>query len=259
MLDLPELWRYRELLFFFVWRDVKVRYKQTTLGITWAVLQPLFATLIFALVFGRVARLPSDGIPYPLFAFAGLLPWTLFSSAVTNGGMSLLGSAHLVTKVYFPRILIPIAAVATCLVDFGIASLMLLPLMAFFRSVPAPKALIWVPVVVAVEVLLAFGLAVWLSALVARFRDLRHILPFVVQIWMFATPIVYPLSMFPERWRWLMALNPMSGVVEVFRASIFGRPVDPAPLLWSACLGLGLLLTGSVYFRRTERMVADVL
>ena len=259
MLDLAELWRYRELLYFFVWRDVKVRYKQTALGVTWALLQPLFAMVIFAFVFGRVARLPSDGIPYPLFAYAALLPWTLFSSAVTNGGQSLLGSAHLVTKVYFPRILIPVSAVATCLVDFALASLMLIPLMAIFRTRVSEGALFWIPVAVAVEVVLALGLAVWLSALVARFRDLRHVLPFAVQIWMFATPIVYPLSMFPDRLRWLPALNPMAGVVEAFRGSIFGRPVEAVPLLWSVFLGLVLLLTGSVYFRRTERMVADVL
>jgi lipopolysaccharide transport system permease protein len=258
-IDLREVWRYRELLYFFIWRDVKVRYKQTALGIVWAVLQPLFAMLIFAFVFGRIARLPSDGIPYALFAYAGLLPWTFFSTGVSAGAQSLVGSANLISKVYFPRILVPVAAVGTGLVDFAFATLMLGPLLLIFRTTPDAAALLWIPLVVLVELLLAFGLSIWLSALVARFRDLRHVIPFAVQIWLFATPIVYPLSMVPERWRWVIELNPMAGVVEAFRRSIFGRPVDPAPLLWAALLAIGLILTGSVYFRRTERMVADVL
>lgn len=257
--DLREVWRYRELLFFFVWRDVKVRYKQTSLGILWAVIQPLFAMLVFAFVFGRVARLPSDGIPYPLFAYAGLLPWTFFSNAVTTSALSLVSSSNLVSKIYFPRILIPLAAVMTGVVDFVLAALMLVPLLFLYRTVPAAEALLWMPVAAAVALLLAFGLGVWLSALVAKYRDLRHAIPFLVQLWMFATPIVYPLSMMPQRWRWILALNPMTGVVEAFRRSLFGRPVDAAPLLWSALLAVALIFTGSVYFRRTERMVADVL
>lgn len=257
--DLREVWRYRELLYFFVWRDVKVRYKQTTLGILWAVLQPLFAMVIFAFVFGRVARLPSDGIPYALFAYAGLLPWTFFASGVTNGSQSLIGSSNLITKVYFPRVLIPIAAVATGVIDFVLAMLMLGPLFVLYRWTPSAAALMWIPVVTVVVLLLAFGFSIWLSALVARFRDLRHVIPFAVQIWLFATPIVYPLSMIPERWRWIFALNPMSGIVEAFRGSLFGRPVDALPLLWSALLAFLLILSGSIYFRRTERMVADVL
>jgi homopolymeric O-antigen transport system permease protein len=258
-IDLQEAWRYRELLFFFVWRDVKVRYKQTFLGILWAVLQPLFSMLIFAFVFGRVARLPSDGIPYALFAYAGLLPWTFFTNAVTSGALSLVSSANLVSKIYFPRILIPIAAVATGIVDFAIAALMLIPLLFVYRTVPSPMALGWIPAAVLVALMLGFGLSVWLSALVARYRDLRHAVPFATQLWMFATPIVYPLSMMPARWRWVIALNPMTGVVEAFRRSLFGRPVDAGPLLWALLLALALIVTGSIYFRRTERMVADVL
>jgi len=258
-IDLREVWRYRELLYFFIWRDVKVRYKQTSLGILWAVLQPLFAMLIFAFVFGRIARLPSDGTPYALFAYAGLLPWGFFANGVNMGGQSLIGSANLITKVYFPRVLVPIAAVATGLVDFGLATLMLAPLLAMYRVVPDAGAFLWIPIIVIVELLLAFGIAIWLSALVARFRDLRHVIPFMVQIWLFATPIVYPLSMVPERWRWLVQLNPMAGVVEAFRRSIFGRPVDATPLFWAALLAIALIGTGSIYFRRTERMVADVL
>jgi len=259
MVDLRELWRYRELLYFFVWRDVKVRYKQTVLGILWAVLQPLFAMLIFGFVFGRVARLPSDGIPYALFAYAGLLPWTFFSSGLTNGSQSLIGSANLVTKVYFPRVLIPIAAVATGVIDFVLALLMLGPLFVVYRRTPSAAALLWIPIVTLVVLLLAFGLSIWLSALVARYRDLRHVIPFLVQIWLFATPIVYPLSMVPERWRWVVSLNPMAGPVEAFRRSLFGLPVQPASLLWATLLAAALIVTGSVYFRHTERMVADVL
>lgn len=259
MVDLREIWRYRELLYFFVWRDVKVRYKQTVLGVLWAVLQPLFAMLIFAFVFGRVARLPSDGIPYALFAYAGLLPWNLFAGGVTNGGQSLIGSANLITKVYFPRVIIPIAAVGTGVIDYFLAMLMLGPLFVLYRVVPDAAALLWIPIVTVVVLLLSFGMAIWLSALVARYRDLRHVIPFLVQIWLFATPIVYPLSMVPERWRWVVSLNPMAGPVETFRRSLFGLPVEPLSLLWPALLAIALIVSGSVYFRHTERMVADVL
>jgi len=258
-IDLGEAWRYRELLYFFVWRDVKVRYKQTFLGVIWAVLQPLFAMLIFAFFFGRVVRVPSDGIPYALFAYAGLLPWTFFSNATTSGAQSLVGSASLVTKVYFPRILIPVAAVLTGLVDFALAALMLGPLLIVHRTAPAAGALLWIPVTIGIELLLAFGFSIWLSALVARYRDLRHVVPFAVQIWLFATPIIYPLSMVPARWRPFVALNPMVGVVEAFRRSLFGRPVETEPLLWATLFALLLVVSGSIYFRRVERMVADVL
>jgi lipopolysaccharide transport system permease protein len=257
--DMRELWHYRELLFFFVWRDVKVRYKQTTLGMAWAIIQPLMGALVFAFFFGRVAHLPSDGIPYPLFAYAGLLPWTFFANAVTAGSGSLIGSAHLITKVYFPRLFVPLSSVATVLVDFFFALLMLGPLLMWKRIVPSPSALLWIPIVLAVTLLFAMGLSIWLSALVARFRDLRHIIPFVVQLWMFATPIIYPLSFVPEKWRPLVAANPMAGVVETFRGAIFGRPILVDGLLWTAAAGVVLIVTGSIYFRRLERMVADVI
>jgi lipopolysaccharide transport system permease protein len=257
--DLREVWQYRELLFFFVWRDVKVRYKQTVLGITWAVIQPLFAMVIFAFFFGRIAKLPSDGLPYPLFAYAGLLPWTLFANAVTNGSNSLISSSNLVTKVYFPRILVPIAAVTTGLVDFALALLMLVPLMLFMHFRPSPAALIVIPVSTALAFLTAAALATWLSALVVRFRDLRHVVPFLVQLWMFATPIIYPLSMVPAKWRWLVNLNPMAPIVEAFRGSLSGRPVDVRGLEWAAVLGVLLIISGSVYFRRLERLFADTI
>jgi len=257
--DLREVWRYRELLYFFVWRDVKVRYKQTVLGVAWAVIQPLFAMIIFAFFFGRVAKLPSDGIPYPLFCYAGLLPWTFFANALANGSQSLLGSSNLVTKVYFPRILVPAAAVATGLVDFAFALLMLVPLMWWKSTAPAAGAFAMVPLLILITFLLAFGLSTWLSALIVRYRDVRHVVPFVIQIWMFATPIIYPLSFIPSKWRWAVSLNPMAAVVEAFRASIFGRPVDSAGLLYAAVVALILIASGSIYFRRLERLFADVM
>ena len=257
--DVAEIWRYRELLYFFVWRDVKVRYKQTTLGVAWAVIQPLFAMLILAAIFGRIAQLPSDGVPYAAFAYAGLLPWTFFANAFNAGSMSLYGNAQLVTKVYFPRILIPLSAVSTALVDFALASLMLFPLLAIEHVAPSPEAIAGIPIAVAVCLLVTFGLSIWTSALVIRYLDLRHVIPFVVQIWLFATPVIYPLSMVPARWRWALALNPMTSVVEAFRASIFGRPIDIASLAYAAVVGIILIAAGSVYFRRMERSFADII
>jgi lipopolysaccharide transport system permease protein len=259
MLDLREIWHYHDLLYFFVWRDVKVRYKQTVLGVTWAVIQPLFAMIIFAFFFGRIARLPSDGVPYPLFTYAGLLPWTFFANALTNGSQSVLSNSNLVTKVYFPRILVPISAVATTFVDFGFALLMLAPLLLWFERMPSGRALIGIPLSMIVAYLLVLGLTTWLSALVVRYRDLRHVIPFVAQIWMFATPIVYPLSMVPAQWRRAVQINPMVSVVETFRSSIFGTPMPLAGLAWSALLAIALILSGSIYFRRLERSFVDVM
>ncbi len=257
--DLRELWRYRELLYFFVWRDVKVRYKHTFLGVAWAVIQPLLATIIFAFFFGGIARMPSDGMPYSIFVYAGLLPWTFLANAVTSGSVSLIGSSHLVTKIYFPRLFVPFASVATAFFDSLVATLMLVPLMFWQRVVPSPWSLFWIPVALLATLLLATGLSIWTSALVARFRDLRHVVPFVVQLWMFATPIVYPLSFVPVKWRTVVTLNPMAGVVETFRSGLAGRMVVAQGVLWAAIAGTALIFTGSVYFRRLERMVADLL
>jgi len=258
-IDLREVWRYRELLYFFVWRDVKVRYKQTVLGISWAVIQPLFAMIVFAFFFGRVAKLPSDGIPYPLFVYAGLLPWTFFANAVTNGGQSMVGNAHLITKVYFPRILVPISSVATGVVDFFFALLMLVPLMIWQHRVPSPEAIIGIPLTFGIAYLLSFGISAWLSALVVRFRDIRHVVPFAVQIWMFATPIVYPLSLVPAKWRSLVALNPMVPIVDGFRGSLFGSPLNTSGLIYATVMAVVLIATGSMYFRSIERVFADVM
>ncbi|HEX3580967.1 MAG TPA: ABC transporter permease, partial [Thermoanaerobaculia bacterium] len=223
------------------------------------VIQPLFAMIIFAFFFGRVAKLPSDGMPYPLFTYAGLLPWTFFSNAVTNGSQSLMGSANLVTKVYFPRILIPVASVATGFVDFALAFLMLGPLMWWNHTAPASGSLLMIPVTIAIAFLLGLGLSLWLSALIVRYRDVRHIVPFVVQIWMFATPIVYPLSFVPEKWRALVSLNPMVPIVEAFRRSLVGRSVEPAGLAYALVAAMILIASGSMYFRRLERLFADVM
>lgn len=258
-IDLAEVWRYRELLYFFVWRDVKVRYKQTSLGILWALLQPLTAMIIFAFIFGRVVRVQSDGIPYPLFSYVGLLPWTFFSGAFLAGSQSLLTNTHLITKVYFPRILVPVSSVAAVLFDFLIQLVLVIPLMLWYKRVPSPGALFWAPLTIVVALLLALGFSIWVSALIVRYRDLRHAISFLVQIWMFATPIVYPMSMVPEKWRPLIALNPMAGVVEAFRRSVFGQPVPVMPLLWAAAVAVVMIVTGSIYFRRIERMVADVV
>lgn len=258
-IDLREVWRYRELLYFFAWRDVKVRYKQTALGISWAVIQPLFAMFIFAFFFGRVAKLPSEGVPYPLFAYAGLLPWTFFANALNAGSASVINNANLIAKVYFPRILVPLSAVVTGLVDFLFALLMLVPLSLWFGRLPSLMALVAIPASMFACILVALGLSVWTSALVVRYRDLRHIIPFVVQIWMFATPIIYPLSMVPSRYRWAVILNPLAPIVEAFRAGVFGGRIDVVALSLAAAAGIALIVTGSIYFRHLERIFADVI
>ena len=250
-LDLRDIWTYRELLYFLVWRDVKVRYKQTLLGATWAIIQPLFAMLIFTLFFGRLAGIKSDGVPYALFAYAGLLPWTFFSNAITNSGNSLVGSANLITKVYFPRIVIPAAAVMAGLVDFFFAFLTLVALMFYYR-VPPSISLLALPGLV-----LAVGM--WMSALNVKYRDIRYALPFLIQLWMFASPIIYPSSLVPAKWRWLMSLNPLSGIVEGYRASLFNLPLDWRALGVSALLTLVALAYSLFTFKRMERKFADII
>lgn len=247
------------MLYFLVWRDVKVRYKQTALGITWALIQPLLGMIVLAFVFGRVAKLPSEGIPYPLFAFAGMLPWTFFSNAVTNGSMSVVTSGNLLTKVYFPRILIPVATVLTALVDFLIAAVMLLPLFLYYRYVPSVRLIYGLPIAMAVCLAFALGLSIALSGLVVRYRDLRHAIPFVMQIWMFGTPIVYSMSVVPAKYRWVLNINPMAPVIEAFRRWVFGGEIGTAGLLWAAAAAVVLMLAGSVYFRHLERIFADVI
>ena len=257
-LDLVSFWSYRELLYFLTWRDVKVRYKQTLLGALWAIIQPLFAMAIFTLFFGKLAGVPSDGIPYPIFAYAGLLPWMFFSNAVTNSGNSLVGSANLITKVYFPRMIIPAAAVGAGLVDFAIALLIMVALMIYYGVVPTWNLAMF-PILIVLTMLLALGVGMWMSALNVKYRDVRHALPFLIQLWMFATPIVYPASLVPAKWRLLFALNPLTGIIEGYRCALFGKSFDWAALSTSATITLGVLVYSAYSFRRMEKSFADVI
>ncbi|HEX8636220.1 MAG TPA: ABC transporter permease [Pyrinomonadaceae bacterium] len=254
-INLRDLWTYRELLYFLTWRDVKVRYKQTLLGAAWALLQPLLLMLIFTFFFARLAGIDSGRVPYPLFAYAGLLPWTFFANAVANGGNSLVGSTNLITKVYFPRMFIPAAAVGAGLVDLAIAFGMLIVLMIYY-GVELQRGLVWLPALVVLTTLLALGVGMLMSAFNVKYRDIRYALPFMIQVWMFASPVIYPI---PDSWRWLLALNPMTGIIEGFRAALFGQPVDGFALGLSAAITLVLLVCSAFVFTRMEKSFADVI
>lgn len=257
-IDLRELWTHRELLYFLTWRDVKIRYKQTALGAAWAVLQPVFTMLIFTLIFSRVARIGSDGIPYPIFAYAGLVPWIFFSNAVTLSGNSIVGSSHLITKVYFPRLFIPAASVAAGVVDLLVASALFVPLLIYYDVNIGPNALL-LPLLLVMIVLLAFGVGVWLSALNVKFRDIRFTIPFLLQVGMFASPVAYPSSVVPEAWRTLYFLNPAAGIIEGFRSALFGTPINWAALAISAGVTAVILVCASITFRKMERAFADII
>jgi ABC-type polysaccharide/polyol phosphate export systems, permease component len=253
-----DLWAYRELLYFLTWRDVKVRYKQTVLGATWVILQPLLMMVIFSLLFGRVAGMPSDGIPYPLFAYGGLLAWTFFATAITTSGNSLVGSAHLITKVYFPRMIIPGAAVCAAAVDFALAFVVLVPLM-FYYHVTITWQLTLLPFLILVLMVLALGVGMWMSAMRVKYRDVRVALPFVTQIWMFLSPVIYPLSRLPPKVRLVMMLNPVAGIVEGFRSALFGLPVNWRSLAASTVLSILVLACAAFTFRRMEKEFADLV
>jgi len=258
-LRLRELWEYHELLYFLAWRDVKIRYKQTVFGAAWAIIQPFLTMVVFSLFFGKLAKMPSDGVPYPIFSFAALVPWTLFNYGLTQASNSLVGSSHLITKVYFPRLIIPIASLLSGVVDFLIAFGLLLAMMVFYGIIPTIHVL-WVPALVLLTLTTALGVGLWLSALNVQYRDVRFTLGFLAQLWMFATPIAYPSSLLPERWRTLYGLNPMAGVVEGFRWALLGTATRPGPMIFaSAAASLVLLITGAFYFRRMERNFADVV
>ncbi len=256
--NLRELWAYRELLLFLAWRDISVRYKQTFLGATWAIIQPLFAMLLFTLLFGRLARMPSDGIPYPLFAYAGLLPWTFFANAVTNSGNSLIGSSSLITKVYFPRVFIPAAAVLAGLIDLAIASLLLVPLLFYYQLTITWRILL-LPLFAVLATLLALAVGMCLAALNVKYRDVRYALPFLIQLWLFASPVIYPVSIVPEKWRLVLALNPMTGIIEGFRSCLYGRDFDASVILPSVFVTAAILVFGFLAFRRVEDGFADVV
>lgn len=253
-----ELWAHRELLYFLVWRDVKIRYKQTVLGAAWAVLQPFLTMVVFSIFFGRLAGIPSDGKPYPVFAFAALVPWTYFATAVTAGSNSLVGSQNLVTKVYFPRMVIPLAAALTPLVDFAIAFSILLVLAGYYGTAPG-GAIFYLPCFLGLAFLTALATSLWLSALNVRYRDVRYTVPFLVQLWLFATPVAYPASLVPDGWRWVYSLNPMVGVVDGFRWALLGTSAPAVSSLASVGVTVLLLLGGIAYFRRTESFFADVI
>ncbi len=258
-LKLKELWAYRELLFFFVWRDIKVRYKQTALGATWAIIQPFFTMLVFSLFFGRLAKMPSDGIPYPIFSYAALVPWMFFAHGLNQSSNSLVESSNLIKKVYFPRLAIPIASVLSGVLDFVLAFVMLIGMMLYYRITPTINIL-WLPLLLLLALVSALGVGLWISALNVQFRDFRYIVPFLVQFWMFATPIAYPSSLLQEPWRTIYGLNPMVGVVSGFRWALLGTHTAPGPMLAvSAVAAVGILVGGAFYFRRMEKVFADVV
>lgn len=259
--DLAELWRYRDLLYYLTWREVSIRYKQTFLGITWAILQPLLTMVVFTIFLGELAGVPSDDIPYPVFSYLGLLPWTYFANAVTRSGTSLVANSSLLTKVYFPRLLVPASGVLSALVDFALAFAVLIVLMAVYRVPVAASVVLLLPLILLVA-LTALGTGLFLAALNVRYRDVQHAMPFALQLWMFATPVVFPASIVPERLaalRFLLVLNPMTGIIEAFRAAPLGRPIDYTSLAVSALVTAALLVFGLWQFGRLERTFADVI
>jgi lipopolysaccharide transport system permease protein len=257
--DLKEIWDYRELLYFLTKRDIKVRYKQTILGGLWAIIQPVFTMIVFTIFFGRLAKVPSEGIPYPIFVYVGLLPWTYFANAVSASGNSLVGSANLITKVYFPRLIVPASASLAGLLDFFIAMLILGVMMIYYQFIPGISILLF-PFLVALTLLCAVGTGLWLSALNVQYRDIRYAIPFLIQIWMFVSPVIYPVSIVDEKYQWVLAINPMGGVINAYRASILGHlPIDWGMLGISAAIIVMIFLSGLYYFRRMEKIFADVV
>jgi lipopolysaccharide transport system permease protein len=262
-LQLGALWHYRELLYFLVWRDIKVRYKQTALGVTWVILQPVVSMVVFTFLFGNLLGVPSGDVPYPIFSYAALLPWNYFASSINKSSTSLVMNTNLVTKVYFPRMVIPISSVLSGLVDFGFGFLVLIGLMIYFR-IPPTWTILFLPAFLFLAMLTALGFGFWLSALNVRYRDINYLVPYLIQIWMYLTPVIYSVTLIPEQYQFLMALNPMTAVVGGFRWALLGSyladaqaPVDV--IIFSFLLSLLVLITGAVFFRRTERTFADVI
>ena len=258
LVSLKDLWAYRELLFFLTWRDVKVRYKQTALGALWAILQPLFMMIIFTIFFGRLAGVDSAGIPYPLFAFAGLVPWTFFSNAITASGNSLVGSSNLITKVYFPRLIVPAAAMLAGLVDFALAFLLFIVLMIYYGVAPTAHVL-FLPVLVLMTALCALGIGTWMAALNVKYRDVRFALPFLIQLWLFVSSVILPSSALGPKWRWVLMFNPMSGIIEGYRSALFGLPFDWRAIGVAAAITIVMLVYSIYSFARVERSFADII
>ena len=258
-LRLHELWEYRELLYFLTWRDIKVRYKQTALGASWAIIQPFFTMVVFSLFFGKLAKVPSDGLPYPIFSYTALVPWTFFANGLSQSANSLVMSANLIKKIYFPRLVVPIASVLSGVVDFGLAFLVLLGMMVFYGRYPT-SAVVWLPFFVLLALVTSLGVGLWLTALNVEYRDVRYVVPFLTQFWMFATPIAYSSSLLSEPWRTIYGLNPMVGVVDGFRWALLGTGQAPGPMIYvSAVTALVILISGAYYFRRMEKTFADVV
>lgn len=258
-LGLGEVWHYRELIWFLTWRDIQVRYKQTLLGVAWIALQPLATTLIFTVIFGALVRVPSDGLPYAVFALAGIVPWNFFASAFNRGAASLVGSANLISKVYFPRLVIPISSVLSPIVDVAVALVVLLGLGMYYGIAPTARVLAVVPLLL-LALTLALGVALWLSALNVRYRDVGHVIPFLTQLWFYATPIIYPISLLPAEWRTVQSLNPLAAVAEGFRWAVLGRPAPPAQMFVAAvAVTLVVLVSGAFAFRRMEQTFADLV
>ena len=258
-LKLRELWEYRELLYFLVWRDIKVRYKQTALGASWAIIQPFFTMVVFSLFFGHLGKIPSDGIPYPLFSFAALVPWTFFANGLGQSSNSLVGNANLITKIYFPRLIVPLASVFSSIVDFLLAFIVLLGMMLYYGIAPTLNVF-WLPLFVFLALVTSLGVGLWFSALNVEYRDVRYVVPFITQFWLFATPIAYPSSLLSQPWRTIYGLNPMVGVVEGFRWALLGTNTAPGPIIAvSSAAALVILVTGAFYFRRMEKTFADIV
>lgn len=264
-INLVEIWRYRELIYFLIWRDIKVRYKQTMLGAAWAIIQPFFTMVVFTIFFGRLAKVPSDNVPYPIFSYTALLPWGMFTKALSDAGRSMISNRAMITKVYFPRLVIPMASVLSGVVDFAIAFVVLIGMMIYYNTAPGSEyqihitSAIWLlPFFILLALVTALGVGLWLSALNVIYRDINYIIPFLTQFWLFITPIAYPSSLIPERWRLIYAINPMTGVVEGFRWALLGTETAPGPMLAvSTTIALIVLITGLFYFRRMERTFAD--
>src|SRR5690348_10304482 len=258
-LQLAELWKHREVLYFLIWRDIKVRYKQTALGATWAIIQPLLTMLIFSIFFGRLAKVPSDGLPYPLFSYSALVPWTFFATGLTQASNSLVSSSNLITKVYFPRLVVPMASVFAGLMDLAIAGGTLVLMMTYYHH-GSTAHIVWIPALLLLALVTSVGVSFWFAALNVKYRDIRHVLPFVVQLWMFATPIAYPSSLVPARLRAFYAINPMTGVIEGFRWALLGTKTAPGAMLAvSSVISVLVLVSGAYFFRRMETTFADIV
>ena len=258
-LGVRELWQYRELLYFFIWRDIKVRYKQTVLGAAWAIIQPFFTMVVFSLFFGRLAKVPSDDLPYPIFSYAALVPWTFFANGTSLAANSLVANANMVKKIYFPRLTMPMATVFAGIVDFGLAFIVLVGMMLYYDRIPTAN-IFWLPLFLLLALITALGSSFWLSAMNVQFRDVRYIVPFLIQLWLFITPIAYSSSLLSEPWRTLYGLNPMAGVVEGFRWALLGTDTQPGPIIIASSIAsLLLFISGLIYFRRMEKVFADVV